>query len=78
MGAGARLPVVRECAAVARSGQLAVLKWALEQHCAWDEMTCVAAATGGQLEALKLAREHHCPWDEDTCTQPLGTGSWRC
>ena len=46
---------------------VALLRWARENGCPWDERTCAAAAAAGNLEVLKWAREHGCPWDERTC-----------
>ena len=43
---------------------VALLRWARENGCPWDERTCSAAAGGGRLEVLKWARENGCPWDE--------------
>ena len=46
---------------------VALLRWARENGCPWDERTCATAAAGGQLEVLQWARENGCPWDERTC-----------
>ena len=46
---------------------VALLRWARENGCPWDERTCAAAAAAGNLEVLQWAREHGCPWDEGTC-----------
>jgi len=46
---------------------VALLRWARENGCPWDERTCAAAAAAGNLEVLQWAREHGCPWDKETC-----------
>lgn len=57
------------CSAIARLGNLELLKWAREQGCPWDSSTCSAAARSGNLGMLQWLREdeNDCPWDEDTC-----------
>ena len=45
---------------------MAVLQWAREHGCRWDEDTCYCAARGGHLEVLIWAVEHGCPWVEET------------
>ena len=51
----------------ARVGNLAVVQWAHEQGCTWDEETCWLAAKGGHVDVLQWAREHGCPWDLKAC-----------
>ena len=52
--------------AIAKAGNLEVLKWAVRNG--WpSHATCVGAAGGGHLEVLKWARENGCPWNEFTC-----------
>ena len=46
---------------------VALLRWARENGCPWDERTCAAAAAAGNLEVLQWARAHGCPWDKETC-----------
>ena len=53
---------------------VALLRWARENGCPWDERTCAAAAEAGNLEVLKWAREHGCPWDERTCAAAASGG----
>ena len=53
---------------------VALLRWARENGCPWDERTCAAAAAGGKLEVLKWARENGCPWDESTCAAAAAGG----
>ncbi|CAM9288055.1 unnamed protein product, partial [Hapterophycus canaliculatus] len=44
------------CAAVARTGNLALLKRAREEGCPWNHRTSAAAAEGGHLHVLKWVR----------------------
>jgi hypothetical protein len=53
---------------------VALLRWARENGCPWDERTCAAVAAGGNLEVLKWARENGCPWDEETCASAAEGG----
>ena len=46
---------------------LAVLQWARENGCEWDERTCVVASRRGHVEVLKWALSHGCPWNPDVC-----------
>ena len=56
-------------------GPGAVLKWARENGCPWDEgATCAYAAYGGHLDVLKWARLNGCPWDENS--RRLATEKW--
>ena len=61
----------------AEGGHLAVLRWARQHDCPWNEGTCSGAAGGGQLAILRWAREHNCRWGEQTLV-PLHTGTWSC
>jgi hypothetical protein len=36
-----------------RFGNIAVLRWALDNGCSWSSSTCVGAAQGGHFEILK-------------------------
>jgi len=68
MGSGAGLPVEPvDVSGAAKNGHLAVLRWAREQDCPWDEDTCAFAAAGGHLAVLQWAQEHGCPWDKSLC-----------
>jgi len=68
---------------------VAMITWARENGCPWDESTCAAAAEGGWLEALKWmtcfggrlevlewvrAQSPPCPWDVETCDRAAGRG----
>ena len=52
--------------AIAKSGNLEILKWAHANNYPWSKWTCAYAALNGHLEVLKWARENGCPWDENT------------
>ena len=45
----------------------AVLQWARQQGCPWDEGACSSAAGGGHLAVLQWARQHGCPWNRSEC-----------
>ncbi len=49
------------CLKATGGGHLAVLQWAKEYGCPWDEDTCRMAAEGGHIEVLQWARENGCP-----------------
>lgn len=53
------------CFSAALNGDLAMLKWARENDCPWDENTCTVAAMMGHLDLVNWARENGCPWDEN-------------
>jgi hypothetical protein len=41
----------------------ALLSWAKDNGCPWDDRTCEAAFAGGQADVLAWALEQGCPWD---------------
>ena len=53
---------------------VALLRWARENGCPWDERTCRGAAEGGNLEVLQWARANGCPWDIRTCAFATSNG----
>jgi hypothetical protein len=53
---------------------IALLSWARDQGCPWDEMTCAYAAQNGNLEVLQWLRAQGCPWDEMTCAYAASKG----
>lgn len=55
------------CSAIARLGNLELLKCGREEGCPWDEQTCLSAAKGGFVEVLKYAYENKCPAHEYAC-----------
>jgi hypothetical protein len=57
------------CNAVASSGNLEALKWAIENGCPWQsERLCDIIIRGGRLEALKYIRTKGAQLDESTCS----------
>ena len=46
------------CALAAKRGQLAILQWARQKRCTWDERTCSNAAANGHLAVLQWARQN--------------------
>lgn len=61
-------PLDRElCAAIAKEGQLELLRWARWNGCPWDRRTIHNAAGGGHLEVVRWARKNGCQWDENAC-----------
>ena len=65
----AALPAACSCAHLD-----AVLQWAWQQDCPWNEKTCSRAASGGHLAVLQWARQHGCPWNENTCSRAASGG----
>jgi hypothetical protein len=55
------MPLERTCTDAAKGGRLAVLQWACENNCPWDERTCACSAQEGHLAVLQWARENGCP-----------------
>jgi hypothetical protein len=51
----------------AEHGNLAMVKYCVENGCPMDEDACWCAAQYGHLDVLKYLHENDCPWDSDTC-----------
>jgi hypothetical protein len=64
----------RFAAFCAGRGHLALLQWAREQGCSWNEGSCRQAARGGHVAMLRWLREQGCPWDEETCSAAAAGG----
>jgi len=47
-------------------GNLAMVKYCVENGCTMDSCACTFAA-GGHLDVLKYLHEHDCPWDWRAC-----------
>ena len=60
-------PYAKTCLEAARNGHVALLHWASERGCPFDEKTCLEAARNGHFAALRSAREAGCPWDAKAC-----------
>jgi hypothetical protein len=52
---------------VARLGNLAMVKYCVDNGCPMDEDTCYNAAQEGHLDVLKYLHENDCPWDSRAC-----------
>jgi hypothetical protein len=53
--------------AAARQGNLAMVKYCVENGCPMDEGACRCAAREGHLDVLKYLHENDCPWDWEAC-----------
>ena len=53
--------------AAARLGNLAMVKYCVENECPMDEWACMLAAGEGHLDVLKYLHENDCPWDSLAC-----------
>ncbi|KAL6059439.1 Ankyrin repeat domain containing protein [Balamuthia mandrillaris] len=60
--------------AVAKSGSLALLQWAVANGCPLDASLSACLALEGQLELLKWARWNGCKWDRWTCCNAAQAG----
>ena len=50
-----------------KRGNLAMVKYCVENGCPMDEDACLYAAGEGHLDVLKYLHEHDCPWHSDAC-----------
>jgi len=48
-------------------GNLAMVKYCVENGCPIDANACLCAAQEGHLDVLKYLHENDCPWDSDAC-----------
>ena len=53
--------------AAAEQGNLAMVKYCVENECPMDEVSCTSAAEEGHLDVLKYLHENDCPWDSQAC-----------
>ena len=53
--------------AAARQGNLAMVKYCVENGCPMDEYACLCAAIKGHLDVLKYLHENDCPWNSRAC-----------
>ena len=51
----------------AKQGNLAMVKYCVDNGCPMDEWACTFAAEKGHLDVLKYLHEHDCPWDWEAC-----------
>ena len=52
----------------AKQGNLAMVKYCVENGCPMDEYACLCAAIEGHLDVLKYLHENDCPWDSWACS----------
>ena len=52
----------------ARQGNIAMVKYCVDNGCPMDEWACTFAAEKGHLDVLKYLHENDCPWDSWACT----------
>ena len=50
-----------------RQGNLAMVKYCVDNGCPMDEDACTVAADKGHLDVLKYLHENDCPWDWNAC-----------
>jgi len=48
-------------------GNLAMVKYCVDNECPMDEVACTCAASEGHLDVLKYLHENDCPWDSQAC-----------
>ena len=51
----------------ASRGNLAMVKYCVENGCPMDAYACELAAEEGHLDVLKYLHENDCPWRSDAC-----------
>ena len=51
----------------AYQGNLAMVKYCVDNGCPMDEFACKVAAQEGHLDVLKYLHENDCPWDSSAC-----------
>ena len=54
--------------AAAIRGNLAMVKYCVENGCPMDTCACWYAASKGHLDVLKYLHENDCPWDSEACS----------
>ena len=53
--------------AAAEQGNLAMVKYCVENGCPMDMVACLCAASKGLLDVLKYLHENDCPWNSFAC-----------
>ena len=51
----------------AYQGNLAMVKYCVDNGCPMDAWTCLIAASEGHLDVLKYLHENDCPWNSNAC-----------
>ena len=54
--------------AASKRGNLAMVKYCVENGCPMYEDACTVAASEGHLDVLKYLHENDCPWDSRACS----------
>ena len=52
----------------AKQGNLAMVKYCVDDGCPLDEYACMCAAGNGHLDVLKYLHENDCPWNSWACS----------
>ena len=62
----------------ARQGNLAMVKYCVENECPMTTWACLYAAGEGHLDVLKYLHENDCPWDSGACYHAHGNNQIEC
>jgi len=62
----------------AYQGNLAMVKYCVDNGCPMDEYACTVAAEEGHLDVLKYLHENDCPWDSFACSLAHGNNRIDC
>jgi len=62
----------------AMQGNLAMVKYCVENECPMDEYACEYAAKEGHLDVLKYLHENDCPWNWFACSYAHGNNHVDC
>ena len=58
---------LRTISRAAEHGNLAMVKYCVENGCPMNEVACYYAAEEGHLDVQKYLHENGCPWDSEAC-----------
>ena len=59
-------------------GNLAMVKYCVDNGCPMDEHACLYAAIKGHLDVLKYLHENDCPWNSSACSLAHGNNRIDC
>jgi hypothetical protein len=62
----------------AMQGNLAMVKYCVENGCPMDAYACTFVALNGHLDVLKYLHENDCPWDSEACSFAHGNNRIDC
>jgi len=68
----------RTIAAAAEQGNLAMVKYCVENGCPMNVYACWNAAEKGHLDILKYLHENDCPWSSHACSWAYGNNHVDC